>query len=286
MTDADPAAAFDALGDELRVAVLRALVEHRRENPFDPAVPFSELRRRVGAEDSGRFNYHLGKLRDRFVEKTDDGYELTYAGEQMATAVLSGEVADRASLGPQELDDDCPVCGSTVEASYSDGNVTVECGEGHSLMQTQAPPTLAEDRDLETVLSVAVQESYDAISLAKQGVCHACYGAVDAGIETTDYEGERLRHFRATCKRCGELYSSPVGISLLDHPAFVGFLWRHGIDPDDEYPWLLGFLTPDNSPEVVSEDPLELRMTVAVDGDEFTATVDERGRVVDTDVSE
>lgn len=285
MTDVDPAEAFDALGDELRVAVLRALVEHRRENPFDPSLSFSELRRRVGAEDSGRFNYHLGKLRDRFVEKTDAGYELTYAGEQMATAVLSGAVADRASLGPKQLDDDCPVCGSGVAASYSDGYVEVQCDDGHNLMQSQAPPTLAEDRDLETVLSVAVQESYDAISLAKEGVCHACYGDVDAGIETTDHEGERLRHFRATCERCGELYSSPVAISLLDHPAFVGFLWRHGVDPLDEYPWILGFLTPDNEPSILSEDPLELRLSVEVAGDEFVATLDESGRVVDTNVT-
>lgn len=286
MPDADPAAAFDALGEELRVSVLRALVEHRRDNPAEPALSFSELRRRVGAEDSGRFNYHLGKLRDRFVEKTDDGYELTYAGEQMVTAVLSGAVADRASLGPAELDDDCPMCDTRVEVAYSDGRVTVECEENHALLETQIPPTLAEERDIEAVLSVAVQKTYDAISLAKEEVCHACYGPVDAGIETTDYEGEPLHHFRATCERCGELYSASVAITLLDHPAFVGYLWEHGIDPSSEYPWLLGFLTPEHRPTVESEDPLELRMTVELAGDEFEATIDERGRVVDTAGSE
>ncbi|WP_449404315.1 DUF7347 domain-containing protein [Halalkalicoccus subterraneus] len=42
---------------------------------------FADLRRRVGVEDSGRFRYHLKQLRGDFVEKANDGYRLTYAGE-------------------------------------------------------------------------------------------------------------------------------------------------------------------------------------------------------------
>jgi DNA-binding transcriptional ArsR family regulator len=66
--------AFAALGDETRVDVLRALVDARRENPDDPEVSFSELQARVGVEDSGRFDDHLGKLRGRYVESEDGAY--------------------------------------------------------------------------------------------------------------------------------------------------------------------------------------------------------------------
>ncbi|MFB6268450.1 MAG: winged helix-turn-helix domain-containing protein [Halobacterium sp.] len=286
MSDADPAAAFDALGDETRVAILRALVEHRRDAPTDPALSFSELRRRVGASDSGRFNYHLGKLRGRFVENTDDGYELTFAGERMATAVLSGAVSEDAKLGPRPLDHDCPLCERGVEATYEDGHVHVACTNDHHLFSAPAPPALARERDFETVLSVAVQESIDALSLAKRGVCRACYGEMSAGLEPRDGDEYDWRYvFRATCDRCGEFYGAPVGGALLDHPALVEFFWSHGRDPSDEYPWLYGFLSPDDRSAVVSEDPLRVRVTVELDGDEFAAVVDEDGHVVDADVS-
>ena len=282
MTDADPAAAFDTLGDETRVAILRALVEHRRENPRNPELSFSALRKRVGASDSGRFNYHLGKLRDRFVEKTDDGYALTFAGEQMATAVLSGAVADDATVEPERLGDDCPLCGSAVSASYADGHVLVECEADHQILQIPAPPTLVRDRDIETVLAVAVQEAYDAVSLAKRGVCRACYGHMTPTLRAREYESQTVYGFEAACQRCGERYSSTVALTLFDHPEFVAFLSAHGRDLDEQYPWQFGFVTPAVSPDVVSEEPLQVRVTVELDGDEFAAVVDERGRVVET----
>jgi hypothetical protein len=284
MSDADPAAAFDALGDETRVAILRALVEHRRADPKEPHLSFSELRKRVGASDSGRFNYHLGKLRDRFVEKTDDGYELTFAGERMATAVLSGTVADTVSVDPQPLDHDCLLCGAPVEASYRDGHVRVECRGGHHLLSAPAAPMLVRDRDLETVVSVTVQDAYDVISLAKQGVCRSCYGEMDAGVEESDVDGRTVFDFRATCQRCGEHYSAPASVTLLDHPALVAFFWEHGRDPTSEYPWLHGFLSPENPPAVLSESPLRLRVSVELDGDTLSAVVDEDAAVVETDV--
>jgi hypothetical protein len=45
----------------------------RREDPRDPHRSFSELQDRVGATDSGRFNSHLGKLRDHSVTQADEG---------------------------------------------------------------------------------------------------------------------------------------------------------------------------------------------------------------------
>ena len=282
MTDADPAAAFDALADETRVAILHALVEYRCENPRKPALSFSALRKRVGASDSGRFNYHLGKLRDRFVEKTDDGYVLTFAGEQMATAVLSGAVADDAELGPEPLGDDCPLCGSAVSASYADGHVLVECESDHQILRIPAPPTLVRGRDIETVLAAAVQDAYDAVSMAKRGVCRSCYGHMESTLREGEYGDQTVYGFEAVCERCGERYSSTVALTLFDHPEFVAFLSAHGRDLDEQYPWQLGFVSPEVSPDVVSEEPLRVRVTVELDGDEFAAVVDEAAQVIET----
>ena len=67
--------------------------------------------------DGGRFNYHLGKLRDRFVRERDGGYVLGHAGERVVLAAGDLDPAGAAALavgsddgGP---DDGCPVCGET-----------------------------------------------------------------------------------------------------------------------------------------------------------------------------
>ena len=72
--------AFSALGNQTRMQILLAL--WRAYDPFasDNAVPFSELFEAVGVDDSGQFNYHLGKLRERFVTRRETGYELTPVG--------------------------------------------------------------------------------------------------------------------------------------------------------------------------------------------------------------
>jgi len=80
-TDPVPAAAetFSLLSDETRVRILVALSQ-----AADDPVSFSDLRSRVGVDDSGQFNYHLDRLCERLVTKTDDGYLLTDSGEAVA----------------------------------------------------------------------------------------------------------------------------------------------------------------------------------------------------------
>jgi DNA-binding transcriptional ArsR family regulator len=80
MDDADVVDAFDALADETRLGVLRALV--RADGPLE----FSDLRARAGVRDSGRFNYHLDRLLGRFVEKRNGRYALTAAARERLSA--------------------------------------------------------------------------------------------------------------------------------------------------------------------------------------------------------
>jgi DNA-binding transcriptional ArsR family regulator len=100
----DPAEAFDLLGDETRLAILRALADRQREAPDDPALSFTELRQRAGVDDSGLFNYHLEKLVGRFVRHTPEGYELGYRGQRV---LRSPTVEENGT----DADDGCPVCG-------------------------------------------------------------------------------------------------------------------------------------------------------------------------------
>ena len=62
-----PDEAFVTLGNETRIEILRAL-----QDAGGP-LAFSELRDRVGVDDPGQFNYHLGKLAGHFVRKDEGG---------------------------------------------------------------------------------------------------------------------------------------------------------------------------------------------------------------------
>jgi|APHM01.1.fsa_nt_gi hypothetical protein len=75
-TETEPTRVFRLLSDETRLAIVTALAD------ASEPVCFSALRDRVGAADSGRFNYHLGELRETLVTKRADGYALTPAGER------------------------------------------------------------------------------------------------------------------------------------------------------------------------------------------------------------
>ena len=67
--------AFELLGSEMRLAILLALWEAMDPYAFppEPALSFSELRKRVGIRHGRQFNYHLDKLVGRFVHRADEG---------------------------------------------------------------------------------------------------------------------------------------------------------------------------------------------------------------------
>lgn len=109
MQEAEPTDALAVLADETRVAILRALAE------ADETLPFTELRRRAGVEDAGRFNYHLTKLCEYFVREVEGGYTLGHAGSRVVAAA-EGLDAGAATLsaddsGESEDAETCPVCG-------------------------------------------------------------------------------------------------------------------------------------------------------------------------------
>ncbi|MFB6270286.1 MAG: winged helix-turn-helix domain-containing protein, partial [Halobacterium sp.] len=144
--------AFELLADDTRAGILRALAARQRDDPGDPAMSFAELRRAVGVADSGNFNYHLGKLRGRFVEQDGDGYRLTPQGVRLAALVASG--FDGVEVAATPLDADCPVCGTPLAVSYGDGLVTVACENEHVFPQSFLWPAGA-DRDPSELAAVA-----------------------------------------------------------------------------------------------------------------------------------
>ena len=99
----DPTDALAVLGNEIRMAILRELAD------AEGALSYTELRKRVGLRDSGKFNYHLTRLCRYFVREVDGGYELGHAGTRViaAAGLSSGAEAEVNETGGET----CPVCG-------------------------------------------------------------------------------------------------------------------------------------------------------------------------------
>ena len=76
---------FDLLSDETRIAILRELSSAERSG--EAPVSFTDLAQRTQSGDTGRFNYHLRRLRARLIDKQAGGYVLSEEGRSVAPLI-------------------------------------------------------------------------------------------------------------------------------------------------------------------------------------------------------
>ncbi len=255
VADTDPEVAFAALADETRVAILQALW-----NPADDWSPreptsFSALREAVGMRDSGQFNYHLDKLTDRFVRKTDDGYELTLAGRHVVGAIRAGSYSAAAGVEPLTLDDPCPSCGGDMVFTYEHERASIACESCNMQLGFWVPPGVFEGVDRESMPPVASRYLRASVRKMTEGFCWFCEGEMATDLvpvadlvpETTDEVAldDRLPLARLRCTRCGESVTIDLGTAMMETPVVVEFLHGHGVDVAGEDWWHHNVLDPD-----------------------------------------
>ena len=281
-TDGDarlaPEAAFSLLGNETRVAVLRALWDA----PDDRAT-FSALREAVGMTDTGQFNYHLGKLVGTFVRKVDGEYELTFAGSQVIGAVLSGTYTETGNIEPVDIDDPCRRCGGRLRAHYRDERVHIACADCElSVTEFGVPPGILDGREREDLPFVFSRWILSLYGQVLAGFCPACTGPMRASIGSEIDEQTGILGVEHRCARCDETVSSTIGTAFIDHPAVVRFHDEHGIDLRTTPIWRLDWLFTDHA-TVVSEDPYRVRVTATIGDDALSLLVDDELSVVEMD---
>lgn len=284
--DADPAEAFAALSDDTRVEVLRALWDADGRE-----LSFSELRDAVGMHDSGQFNYHLGKLTERFVSKTEDGYRLTVAGADVVGSVLAGAYRRSESVGPIPLDDPCPACGGSRAFEYEDESANVVCEDCDVGIFLAVPPGVFAGHDPEEFPAVADRYLRTKTRKAANGFCPYCEGRVrprlasdiataDPNADVPDY-AEGFPTARYECDRCDEEYAIDLGTALLDEPSVVAFYHDRGIDV--RKPPLSRFVADRDRTRVLERKPLLASVTYEAGDDHLTLTVDSSLEVVGVD---
>lgn len=300
--------AFAVLGDETRLDIIRILWQAGALHEYDDldvsttTMSFTELRRRAGIDDNGRFNYHLSKLTPHFVRQTDDGYRLSGAGKKIARTVvaISGDAAPDVS---DEVNTNCPLCGGSVTATYEDQWLRFTCTECDGLfgdaapegtiMNSPFPPAGTTDRTQDEALTTSLYRCMLDLTYMMRGICRECAGVVSGSVSVCDdHEADNGKPcdtcgtpFRVwgemRCNACRFAKNLPVELCVLGLPSVIAFLYRQDVDvlaPS------LGEIVDVLSTQVetsVTENPLRVTATIEAGDDRLTLVLDEQMTVID-----
>lgn len=296
--------AFKLLSDSTRLEILQALWD--AHEPTNPApMRFSDLRERVSVDDSGQLNYHLNKLTTHFIRRTEKGYELREAGKRIIRVVIAGMAIDDVTIEPTKIDVSCIFCGGQTEIEYEDSLLSHWCTRCNARCVVTYPAGLLSSEELPPagLLNRTPDEVYRSNRVwikhreasVMEGVCPECSGPMPVGSiricddHTPDPDDEEVcggcgsifwgmvYHVCAVCKF---LWQIPTLFYPPTHPAVMAFYYDHGIEFDLASHEMRAHLL-EYQEEVVAEDPLRIRTTISLDGDELRVTFDEQMSVVD-----
>ncbi|WP_267639762.1 winged helix-turn-helix domain-containing protein [Haloarchaeobius amylolyticus] len=283
-----PDEAFALISHETRFRILEEL------NEADEPLAFARLRERVGMRDTGQFNYHLGKLTDRFVRKVedDDGsagrYKLTAAGKRVVGGVLSGGLTKTIDGETVPVGSGCLFCGEEMELAFETDRIRVQCPEcGEMFTDIEVPAGVMEGHAREDAPAVVDRWLKRYIHIDEFGFCGTCDGPLSRRVLSsgdpdppdwlTEDDGWEVA-VRNECERCGDSSYSDLGAALLSHPAIVAFHHDHGIDVRETPLWEHDWLSTKTA-DVVEEDPLRVELSFSLDDERLVLVVD-RGLTV------
>lgn len=274
-TGDNPREAFALLAHDLRLEIVLALLDRWRAARTEPQR-YSELMRAVDMEDSGKFNYHLGKLRGAYLRKTDDGYVPTASATALYRAVLANRPTETAARSELDPDVDCPDCGAALVATYDNEFLTLHCGSCDTTTGDFTFPFAKngfDGRTDEEVLRAVYQRARSQIGLARTGQCPDCAGTTTVTIRREQLDREGEPSVEITCGTCTWVVETDFLLPLLSDARVTAALVNVGVPVETAYHWEL----PDPTVTVRSSDPLEVEL--AIESDDHAATV-----VVDGDL--
>jgi hypothetical protein len=263
--------AFSVLAHDIRLDIVLALLEGWAGVHTEPQR-YSDLMEAVGMEDSGKFNYHLDKLRGVYVEKIDEGYVPTAAATALYRAVLAHRPTEETTR-TRELDETCPNCGGTVVERYERSFLSHECTDCEDWPgATYSFPAngLRNRTGRERQRAVAHRAGYH-IGLARTGQCPFCAGRVQVGFDPqADWAGHEESSVELACDTCTWRVVVAVLTPLQFEPLVAAALTQVGVDLP-----LTGFQDIETGVERVSADPVRRAVTVETDEGAVTAVVDD-----------
>jgi len=272
-TASDVRDAFALLGHEVRLDIVLALLEGWRAAHTEPQS-YSDLMRAVGMEDSGKFNYHLGRLRGAYVRKVDGGYVPTGAATALYRAVVATDPTGEAERTAFAVDANCPDCGGALRGAYEQDFLSVTCQDCGSLAEDFTypfPKNGLTDRTDGEVLAAVHERAEHHLSLARSGQCPFCAGTT-AVTGLVEEPGDPATHdVEITCATCTFVVGVQLLFALVRVPRVAAALLALGIDVGAVTYWEL----PEPTIQVLGRDPLEIAADLETDQGSARIVVDD-----------
>jgi len=244
--DPSPTEFFRLLADETRVDILRSIAVAQYELEGAGSGPaelaFSTIYDHVDVENTSKLSYHLGELTGTYLQKGDDGYSLSHAGERIVRFILSGNYEQPDSLGPEPVSGICVFCGDTeLEASLSHQFFRIDCSTCDQQVAGQPiTPAQARTRDTEALVESVKLQSAEDYRQVRRGLCPECGAVLSAsviGVPESPLPDTDSFLVTSECEECLRTYNSPLTYSVVYHPASIAFHWDHGIDVTSRAIW-------------------------------------------------
>jgi hypothetical protein len=238
---AQPREAFALLGHDLRLEILLALLDRWEAAHTEPRR-YSELMRAVGLQDSGKFNYHLGKLRGAYLRKTDDGYVPTASATALYRAVLAHRPTETPTRSELDPGVDCPDCGGGLAAGYEREFFTLRCPACEGLVGEFTypfPKNGLEGRTDREVLRAVYDRARAQIGLARRGQCPDCAGTTTVRLRSPGDPSGAEPPVEIACDTCTWTVRTGMLLPLVTDPQVVRVLSAVGIAVEDAFPWEL-----------------------------------------------
>ena len=295
-------AVLGTLGHELRWDILRAVLT--LHDPADPTEgpTFSELQRAVGEKDSGRFNYHLDRLRGTLLEQTEDGegYRPIRGWRRSIATLLAWGTPGREHRGPEPTAHDCPQCGGSTTAEYLNQFLVLRCDahEGRPFrFATPVPYGAARDRELSTLVTLAPGYLLRDFERGIAGICPHCHGPVRIRLrlvgpgerrplpETDDPVDEPIG-VEFDCTACAIRYCVSLPVLALAFPRVATFLHERGVTPHSDPTLFTTHADPIGGTAIQSRSPMRVATTLSGATDRLRVVVDDSAQLVEATVGD
>lgn len=280
------ALAFSVLDSEVRLAILDSLYERTvASGPLAGNATYSTIKADVDVEDSGRFSYHLDKLTDQFVTKTESGYRLAEPGREVVRLRRTGVLTEDPTVEAEPVDSTCYYCGSSIQAFYRRGYLVTWCPECPGLIEHELvadgtlaslsyPPAGVTGVDIETAFERSHRRAAQAFRAMADGFCPNCGHDVTATLPPAEGgdpgdDGYGFRHVnhdgmvRFACTHCGQRRISHPLYATDDRGPMADFFATNGLDPGwDRIATVMPWPVTGDGDELVFETPGGTRFRV------------------------
>lgn len=287
---------FALLSDESRVEILRSIaIAQNEQGPSNSGVAplsFSGIYERVDIDNTSKLSYHLGELTETYLRKSEGGYSLTHAGEQIVRFILAGNFRQPADIGPIETDGTCLYCGeSGLEAGLDEQYFMVRCPSCERPVTGYiVTPAQARSYSGSELLESLKRKQAAEFGLVQEGICPECGGRIETEVldasEQSIPEEVPVSYFSIDeCEACLRRYSSPLPYSVAFRTPSISFYWECGVDIAGSGWWELHRYLAEGhwTAERIATDPAEYRVVLRQEDAEFRAFLDDEARITRTE---